>query len=200
MIIVNDKFILRGCPQKPRQPLFKKRFQMTPEKRNLINGLALNFRNAMGIDEEKFDIEKTVNMIGGKIEYIDDGFNKEEAVVKTESGGFFIRIDKNSPKPRQRFSVARELGRLFMHMHYGYDEWERVEPGERGPAPAVSYTDSEEEANEFAAAFLMPSLRFIEIAEENSDGKFFCPEKIAERFDVYKGAVIYRGKNLGLWK
>ena len=173
---------------------------MNSEKRAIIDDLAVNFRNAMDIDidKDKFDIEKTVLNIGGRVDYFDDNFCEEE-VVKTEDDGFIIRIDKNRAEDRHRFSIARELGHLFMHMQYGDDEWNRIEPGKYKRPPGMA-TVLEEEANEFSAAFLMPAKRFIEVAKETSDDKFYYPIKIAEYFDTYKDAVIFRGKSLGLWE
>ena len=174
---------------------------MTAERRSLINGIAVNLRNALDIsgDDFDFDIVKTVTGISGKTEYSDGLFHEEET-VKTEDGGFIIKISKNSPEPRKRFSVARELGHLFMHMKFGYDEWSLLKPYEKIFCVTGSHTDLVEEANEFAAVFLMPEESFINIAKETSDGKFFYPSKIAERFNVYEDAVIYRGKSLNLWK
>ena len=171
---------------------------MISEKRTLINELAASFRNALNIDIDIFDIEKTVVEIGGRIDYFDD-YLSEEGVVKTAEGSFIIRIDKNEPEVRRRFSIARELGHLFMHMQYGNDEWNRVESGKYQKHPGM-YTALEEEANEFSAAFLMPEKRFMEVAMETSDGEFFYPKKIVEYFDTYEDAVIFRGKSLGLWE
>jgi len=172
---------------------------MTYEKRDLINNVALSLRDALGIENENFDIEKTVAGIGGEIEYFGD-FIREEKAVKKEGGGFCISVSKNNPEARRRFSVARELGRLFIHMKFGYDEWDQVKPGEKRSLIPGLYTELTEEANEFAAAFLMPAADFIKTAKETSDGKFFYPKKIAAVFNVYEDAVIYRGKILGLWK
>ena len=171
---------------------------MTPEKRNLIDDIAVTLRSAMDIDSEDFDIAGTVADIGGKIEYL-DGLLSEECVVKTADNGFCIRINRKHPATRQRFAIARELGHLFMHMKYGYDEWAQVRPGEKDLWAPGSHMNLAEEANEFAAAFLMPADGFINMAKETSDGTYFYPGKIAERYNVYQDAVVYRGKMLGLW-
>jgi Zn-dependent peptidase ImmA (M78 family) len=172
---------------------------MTAEKRNIINDIAVNLRDALDINSEDFDIVKTVIEIGGEIEYTDDFFQEEEA-VKKEDGSFLIRINKNYPEARQRFTIARELGHLFIHMKFGYDEWDRIKPSEKRFWIPGLFTGLAEEANEFSAAFLMPAESFINIAKETSDDDFFYPKKIAARFNVYEDAVIYRGKNLSLWK
>jgi len=89
---------------------------------------------------------------------------------------------------------------LFIHMKFGYDEWNQIKPFEKEFWIPGLYTDLAEEANEFSAAFLMPAENFIKIAKETSDDNFFYPKKIAGRFNVYEDAVIYRGKILSLWK
>jgi len=171
---------------------------MVSEKGALINDLAASFRSALNIDQDQFDIEKAVADVGGSVAYFGDSSGEEE-IVKTESGGFVIRIDQNGTPARRRFSIARELGHLFMHMQYGNDEWSRIEPGRYRRPPGMC-TALEEEANEFSAAFLMPAGRFMDVAKETSDEQFFYPEKIAGVFDTYEDAVVFRGKSLGLWE
>jgi len=171
---------------------------MASEKRTLINDLAASFRKAMNIEQDPFDIEKTVSDLGGGVEFFNDSINEEE-VVKTEDGSFIIRVDKSGSQARQKFSIARELGHLFMHMQYGNDEWNRIEPGQYRRPPGL-YTALEEEANEFSAAFLMPAGRFMEVAKETSDDQFYYPDKIAGIFNTYEDAVVFRGKSLGLWE
>jgi Zn-dependent peptidase ImmA (M78 family) len=171
---------------------------MAHEKK-LINNLAESFRNALGISGDDFDIEKVVSDIGGKIEY-DKNFCTNEEVTKTGDDSFLIKIGKHGDFSRARFSIARELGRLFMHMHYGSEDWNRLTAGETSEAVSGKLTMHEEDVNSFSAAFLMPENRFLEIARETSDDKFHYPSKIAEHFGVYEDAVIYRGKSLGLWR
>ena len=176
---------------------------MTSEKTMLIYDLAASFKDALNIghdsfEHDKFDIERTVSDVGGRIEYFSSGSSEEE-VIKTEDGGFIIRIDESEAAARRRFSIARELGHLFMHMQYGSEEWERLEPGKYRKPPGM-HTALEEEANAFSAAFLMPAKRFAEVAETTSDGRFFYPKEIAGYFDTYEDAVIFHGKNLSLWE
>ena len=68
----------------------------------------------------------------------------------------YITIKRNSQKKRKRFSIAHELGHLEMHQAImkkffckdtDIDQWEKKN----------SISELEIEANEFAAAFLLPS-------------------------------------------
>jgi Zn-dependent peptidase ImmA (M78 family) len=58
----------------------------------------------------------------------------------------------------------------------------------------------EGDANEFAAAFLMPEVLFRATADANPDEKFYYPKKIAAAFNVSEEAVLHRGRNLGMWQ
>lgn len=76
-----------------------------------------------------------------------------------DSGKYTIRVNKDHPEVRQRFSIAHELGHYFMHKDLigpdgVYDEplWRR-ETMDRLP-PEVQQRESE--ANRFASAILMP--------------------------------------------
>lgn len=87
-----------------------------------------------------------------------------------------IFINASQPVDRQRFSLAHELGHLVMH---------------RQPTPRL-----EDEADEFAAAFLMPRK---DIAGELSGP--LTLERLAFLKPIWRssmGSLLYRAKTLGL--
>jgi Zn-dependent peptidase ImmA (M78 family) len=61
------------------------------------------------------------------------------------------------------------------------------------------YSLEESEANEFAAAFLMPRAEFIEVTQNNLLDGVYQIEKIAEHFDVSLESAVYRGRWLRLF-
>lgn len=86
-----------------------------------------------------------------------------------------IFINSTQPVDRQRFSLAHELGHLIMH---------------RQPSPTM-----EEEADEFAAAFLMPRR---DIAGDLSGPMTL--ERLAFLKPIWRssmGSLLYRAKTLG---
>jgi hypothetical protein len=178
--------------------LSKRVKSMTFDKNTIINDLAENIRGALGIAGDMFDMDELVAGLGGEIIYADNCIC-EEKIVKTGCGSFAVYIDGTATGRRRRFAAARELGHLFMHMQYGNDEWDRFKAGECHKPPG-RHMALEEEANAFAAALLMPADKFREIAVKTSADGYYHPEKIAEYFDTYGEAAVFRGKNLGLWE
>ena len=61
-------------------------------------------------------------------------------------------------------------------------------------------SEKEYQANEFAAAFLMPKKEYFRVMNENLDGNKVMTSKIAEHFHVSVEAASNRGKFLGYLK
>lgn len=85
-----------------------------------------------------------------------------------------IFLNKSMPADRMRFSLAHELGHIVMH---------------RIPSP-----DMEQQADEFAAALLMPK---EDIASELSDFTLAKAAQLKPYWKVSMGALIVRAKTIG---
>lgn len=85
-----------------------------------------------------------------------------------------IFLNKNMPADRMRFSLAHELGHIVMH---------------RIPSP-----DMEQQADEFAAAFLMPK---EDIAAELTGFTLAKAAQLKPYWKVSMGALIVRAKTIG---
>jgi Zn-dependent peptidase ImmA (M78 family) len=118
-----------------------------------------------------------VNLLDGKISK-----NNEDYIVS-------LGCDKEGMNERDRFTLAHELGHLFLgHV-------DRHETLYRRGANKLEY-----EANEFAAELLMPQEVFIQIVNENVDSDGVCDIfKVAQHFEVSSSAALTRGKFLGLF-
>ena len=185
---------------------------MKANKRRLIGSAAEELRRLLNITDGNFDIEEVVSRLNGKIEYFsgyDEGCAEDvmkgggqvqTSKQKDENASFVIRINEDNVKMRQRFSIAYELGHLFLHMRYFSDKWDSLPNGEKYNWELGSYSVKEEEANEFAGAFLMPEQLFIKKAIETGSESRCSLEKIAEFFNVSVSDAFYRGRNLGLWR
>jgi len=175
------------------------------------------------IKELKLDFpylpEKVVEILGGgKIIYDENENGIDGYIKKIDNKSFEIHLnEKFKGKTRERFTIAHELGHLFLHMGYLTDKekWENI-PYDNS---IISFTDKsiyadsafyrkddnysneENEANEFAACFLMPEDKFRNIAKENYSNKTktYKIEPIAEYFKVSLHATSNRGKWLGLF-
>lgn len=175
-------------------------------KRNEIRKLATNLRNALSLTQPPFDVEKAVIKLNGKIVFSDSFDCDTDAVIqKTGDNNFSISLNSQKPNYRSRFSIAHELGHLFLHMGFlvNPQKWNTL---------SQEYSDSifyrkadvrrleEFEANEFAAEFLMPSDHFITFVNSLVLNGKVNIQPIASYFDVSLEAVKFRGKFLGVFQ
>lgn len=164
--------------------------------RTKINELAKDILTVYEINTPIYDIESVVKKIGGRIcesthlSFLTDG------TVKKENDSFSITIPASQANSaRRNFTVAHELGHLFLHMGYQINE-ELWRKSDNLVFNRHGNSERELEANEFAA-FLMPKEEYIRVAEENSEGNTVFIRKVAEYFNVSVEAASYRGKWLG---
>jgi hypothetical protein len=172
---------------------------MTVAQRDYINWLAGTVRENCKLSVP-VDVEKAVERLGGTIAIVNSA--DFEAKIEKAPPGFRISIcpAKGSSAERKRFTMAHELGHLFIHMGYivDHEKW----------AAIVDYTDSvyfrygfsveEGEADEFAAAFLMPEIEFAITAKRHFQDGHYNMAAIARHFRVSVPAATTRGRLLGI--
>lgn len=117
-----------------------------------------------------------------------------DARLFEKGGRFHIDYDECQCFGRQQFSIAHELGHLFLHK-LNRPEHPRTYYRKNGSSSQIEW-----EANEFAAALLMPRVEFIDFCLKNTDfnGRVNL-EVVAKRFNVSKQSARVRGSVLGLW-
>lgn len=170
---------------------------MDDSLRNSINELAYDVLKVYKINTPIVDIKEVVSKIGGRLVQDEELSFLTDGTVKKENNTFVITIPTSqSNKPRCNFTVAHELGHLFLHMGYQIDD-ELWEKSDDIVFNRCGNSEKEIEANEFAAAFLMPKDEYIKIADEYSYGNTVSIRKVAEYFNVSVEAASYRGKWLG---
>ena len=108
---------------------------------------------------------------------------------------FEIHYLKTRPSTRVLFSVSHELGHLFLHL---LDKEGRLK-ADATCQRNLMQTQQELEANEFAAAFLMPEEAFINECKEQMCGDRVNVTRVANYFNVSVQAATVRGNVLGLW-
>ncbi len=175
---------------------------MNKEIRELINELAEFVLNTYDVHIPIDNMKAVVDKLGGMVVEEEDiyGLGIEGSLKKiTEDSGkeFKITISSGLPTSRRNFTIAHELGHLFIDMGYviNPNKWNTVEENvfyRRGEG-----SEKELRANEFAAAFLMPKAEYSEILKNNLEGQKVNISKVAEYFNVSVDAAAYRGKNLG---
>ncbi len=161
---------------------------ITRERRNELNRAAERIRKILQIGDPN-ELKRTVEQLGGSV--IFDRSSQYEATVQKTPDSFIIHLNPDMPPNRRVFSLAHELGHLFVHMGYPDPErWSSV--SDYTPLKREGYTDEELEANEFAAGLLMPESEFRDAFDETKI------DALAKRFGVSRIAIETRAKWLGL--
>ena len=174
---------------------------MTPEKRRRISELANVVRGALKLTTP-INMEMAVKNLGGELLIVDPSSMQYEALVEKVEDGFRILISNDRAQTRQGFSVAHEIGHLFLHMGYLVNPtvWSSITRYEDSVRARYGYSEEEREANQFAAAFLMPDAEFICVSNANCANGVFNLVEISNHFGVSTAAARTRGQWLGLFK
>lgn len=148
----------------------------------------------------KEQLFEAVNGLGGECVPVSKSDIKDEAQISTPSDGatplFTIKYIDTKPEKRILFSIAHELGHLFLHL---LDDDGKISKEEVLARRTRDTSKEELEANEFAAALLMPEEAFvIKCREVMSENKINL-SIMAEAFNVSIQAATVRGNVLGLW-
>lgn len=172
---------------------------MDQQRRNEIGVLADRVREALGLSTP-VNVEAAVEMLGGTLKDIGTG-DEPEAYVEKQANSFEIGIHPDVSPKRRRFSIAHELGHLFLHMGFIIDEekWNSVTRYEESIKYRFGYSEEEYEAHEFAAAFLMPESEFRAIADAHRVENKYRISGIAEHFQVSEDAASNRGRWLKMF-
>ena len=166
---------------------------MDNSTRRMINSLAEDVLSAYNISVPIGNIDEIVEKLGGTIQK--EAFFSDGAVEK-EGNGFKIIVSPFQDEKRERFTIAHELGHLFLHMGYRTNNelWEKQE---NNIYHRIGNSEKEYQANEFAAAFLMPATEYLSVLNKVAQGNMVDTSKIAEYFNVSIEAAANRGKFLG---
>lgn len=170
----------------------------------LIELIAEELRKAFDVENERvFNISELVRDLEGSVRY-EENVSGFAFVKKAENSSekFNIVIDKYVEKNERtkRFTIAHELGHLFLHMGYlqqNSEKWQNITTGD-----AMGYgTDSirEKEANKFALSFLMPEKLFYDEAEKHKENDYIDINEMSKVFEVPVEWVDERGKDLDIW-
>ena len=166
---------------------------MDNSTRRMINSLAEDVLSAYNIAVPIGNIDEIVEKLGGTIQK--EAFFSDGAVEK-EGNGFKIIVSPFQDEKRERFTIAHELGHLFLHMGYRTNNelWEKQE---NNIYHRIGNSEKEYQANEVAAAFLMPATEYLAVLHKVAEGNMVDTSKIAEYFNVSIEAAANRGKFLG---
>ena len=166
-----------------------------------INQIADVVRKILDYREPPYDPVDAVNKLNGIIdnEVADVAIDASIERCKKNGKAFIIHLNKEKPFSRTRFSIAHELGHLFLHMGYRTPRWENTEECFKDSVYyRYAYTAEESEANEFAAAFLMPMEEFKKDVYANTNDEIVNFQKVAEKFEVSTENALNRARFSGI--
>lgn len=145
------------------------------------------------------------------------GINIGYAELENDMSGYLRADGKNPPqivvnvndsKSRQLFTMAHELGHLLMHYKWspgkdvGINDIVEVTMYRNGTYQTSEQTQKEIEANQFAAAFLMPKAKIAKLIIDESTrlGRKLDPSEavslMADTFGVSKQSANIRLNNI----
>lgn len=171
---------------------------MNTTMRKTINDISDIIRNALNIEGPIIDIDAIVRSLNGELREVDSLEEGAEGRIFKNGERFIIEIPKIVNENRRTFTIAHELGHLFLHMGYLIDQEMWNENSE------ISFFrkdigEMEYQAHEFAASFLMPREEFFREIKTNYNGDgSYNIEAVAEFFNVSIEAATNRGKWLGI--
>lgn len=171
---------------------------LNQELRDLIDEIAEAVRLRFDVNTP-VDIDEVVKQMGGRI--IPDPNLDQFADGKIRKIGdeeFEIRVSPYQSIKRRKFTIAHELGHLFLHMGFmtNPEVWKSQE---NQSFNRKGNSDVEYQANEFAAAFLMPEEEYKVVMDQNTseDGTTVYTSRVADHFGVSVDTASNRGKWLG---
>ncbi|MCI9162180.1 MAG: ImmA/IrrE family metallo-endopeptidase [Lachnospiraceae bacterium] len=169
---------------------------MDKSTRMMINSLTEDILKSFHIEVPIGDMDELIGRLGGNIQ-ADSSYS--DGAVEKVGNSFRILVSPFQDERRRRFTIAHELGHLFLHMGYMTNQelWERQDESRYHRS---GNSEKEYQANEFAAAFLMPRDEYWKALNRNTVGDKVDTSKIAEYFNVSVEAASNRGKFLGYLK
>lgn len=172
---------------------------MDKRKKREIAALADTIRESLEL-RTPVDVVRAVERLGGKLNEVSDWEGIEEARIRRTGERFEIDIRKAHLAARKRFSVAHELGHLFLHMGYliSPETWGNSSEYRDSVYHRFGYGIEEAEANLFAAAFLMPEHEFRRAIGDLGTTGNVPIKQIADHFKTSVTAALRRGQELGV--
>lgn len=174
----------------------RKRAKEIREKYNLsgpgvnLNELIDNYNNS---DKDAKIIAKEIDLSELQ-RYYDKALS---GFIQKQDDKIFIGIQISEPSYRKRFTLAHELGHLFLgHINDDpsqIDFRKNIDALDLSSFGLYSHDEREQEANEFAAELLMPEEEIRKLYKAIDDHKI-----LAEIFGVSYQAMYIRLKRLGL--
>lgn len=161
----------------------------------LINNLTQDIIDIYHLQIPIHNINDVVIALGGRVEESVDDNMLSDSGIKKYDNGFIIYVSPFQSPARRKYSIAHELGHLFLHMGYKINSelWNKQENSTYYMAGSSL---QEYQAYQFAEALFMPQQVYKEVMDQYTIGDKVKTAKIASYFGVSISEASQRGKFL----
>lgn len=164
-----------------------------------IERRALHLLKRLDLSRPPVDVDFIAKALGIRVERTDLGPDCSGVLVRRD-GRAVIGVNWTDPPVRQRFTVAHELAHHELHTGQTYVDRGQYIVQFRDASSGSGTKTEEREANQFAAALLMPgpwvAEAFLRQPFDLTNDEAL--RSLAETFQVSTQAMSYRLGNLGL--
>jgi Zn-dependent peptidase ImmA (M78 family) len=174
---------------------------MTRQRREAIYTVSEKIRSILKL-KTPVDLYSTVkDVLNG--DCIEDKLDEDIAgKIEKKDNTFKITLNITDSPKRKNFTLAHELGHLFLHMGYLLDmeKWNSIDEYIDSPYYRMGYSEEEYEANHFAGSLLMPENEYHHFVKENiSPQRTISIPALSDHFNVSDDAALTRGRWLGIF-
>jgi len=154
---------------------------------------------SVGVTSAPVPIEKIAKKLGAELRFEPFEGELSGMVHRPKKTAAIIGINSLHPKTRQRFTIAHEIAHLVLHSDEEFHVDNRY-LGFRNDRSSQAIDDREIEANQFAAALLMPqTLVFSDVGVLPDDIEpEQAVEELAAKYQVSQQAMTIRLHALGI--
>jgi Zn-dependent peptidase ImmA (M78 family) len=124
----------------------------------LARRLALGLLKDAKVKKPPVPIEKLATFVKAKIRYEPFAGQLYGMVHRNANGSAVIGVNSMDAPNRQRFTIAHEIGHLFLHKNDKLHVDEKSPIGLRNDRSSMAIDEKEIEANQFAAELIMPAV------------------------------------------
>lgn len=148
------------------------------------------------------DVKRIAKALGLQV-VVEDLGTQVSGLLVNNGRNAYICVHRDHAEPRQRFTIAHEIGHFVLRHQFVGGEHVHVDKGnfisQRGPRSSAGVDPMEIEANQFAASLLMPSRMVRQLAGQQGLPLWDSDvSELAKIFKVSEQAMTIRLSTLGL--
>lgn len=152
-----------------------------------------------GVLRAPVPVDRLAKKLGARLSYQPfSGSDDVSGLLYRDGTRTIIGVNSAHAPTRQRFTIAHELGHLLLHPGRPMI-LDRARVNLRDSVSSMATDSQEIEANQFAAALLMPrDFLLAELKRLPAKQSDLLIEGLAQKFDVSREAIRHRLVNLGI--